>query len=47
MQVVCIFIMTAWKECPQGVYIPGEYFSMNYQKKVFENNVRFVEGSTL
>lgn len=42
MQVVCILISTAWKECWQGVYILGEYYSMNYQQKVFENEVKFM-----
>lgn len=35
MQVVRILILSAWKECQQGVYILGEYYSMNYLQKVF------------
>lgn len=42
MQVVCILILTALKEHQQGVYIPGEYYSMNYQQKSFENKVNFI-----
>ena len=42
MQVVCILILTAQKEWQQGIYILGEYYSMNYKQKVFENKGNFM-----